>query len=30
MKWDSKENIKEKYMKPTGENRKKILITERV
>jgi len=30
MKWDSKENIKEKYMKPTGENKKKILITERV
>jgi len=30
MKWDSKEDIKEKYMKPTGENRKKILITERV
>jgi hypothetical protein len=30
MKWDSKENIKEKYMKPTGENRKKILITERI
>ena len=30
MKWDSKDDIKEKYMKPTGENRKKILITERV
>ena len=30
MKWDSKEDIKEKYAKPTGENRKKILITERL
>jgi len=30
MKWDSKENIKEKYTKPTGENRKKIMITERL
>ena len=30
MKWDSKDNIKEKYTKPTGENKKKILITERV
>ena len=30
MKWDSNENIKEKYAKPTGENRKKIMITERL
>jgi hypothetical protein len=30
MKWDEKENIKENYVKPTGENKKKILITEKV
>lgn len=26
MKWDSKEQLKEKFVKPTGENRKIILI----
>jgi hypothetical protein len=26
MKWDSKEGLKEKFVKPTGENRKIILI----
>lgn len=30
MKWDSKESIGDKYVKPTGENRKKIMITERI
>jgi len=30
MKWDDTEGIKEKYVKPTGENKKKILITERL
>lgn len=30
MKWDDKEGIKEKYVKPTGENKKKILITQRL
>ena len=30
MKWDSKETIGDKYVKPTGENRKRILITERL
>lgn len=30
MKWDDKQNIKEKYIKPTGENKKKIMITERL
>jgi len=30
MKWDNKESISEKYIKPTGENRKKIMITERI
>jgi hypothetical protein len=30
MKWDNNDGIKEKYVKPTGENRKKILITERI
>ena len=30
MKWDSSEEIKVKYAKPTGENKKKILITERL
>ncbi len=30
MKWDDSEGIKEKYVKPTGENRKKILITEKI
>ena len=27
MKWDNKEQIKEKFVKPTGENKKTILIT---
>lgn len=26
MKWDSKEGLKEKFVKPTGENKKVILI----
>jgi hypothetical protein len=26
MKWDSKEGLKEKFVKPTGENKKIILI----
>ena len=30
MKWDNNEGIKEKYTKPTGENRKIILITDRL
>ena len=30
MKWDNKESISEKYVKPTGENKKIILITERI
>jgi len=30
MKWDDKENIKEKYVKPTGENKKTILLTEKL
>lgn len=30
MKWDNNENIAMKYAKPTGENRKTILITERL
>ncbi len=30
MKWDDDENIKEKYVKPTGENKKIILITDRL
>lgn len=30
MKWDDKEQIAEKFAKPTGEDRKKILITERL
>ena len=30
MKWDDTEGIKEKYVKPTGENKKKIMITERL
>ena len=30
MKWDDTEGIKEKYVKPTGENKKKIMITERI
>ena len=27
MKWNSKEEINSNYVKPTGENKKKILIT---
>ena len=27
MKWDNENKIKEKFVKPTGENRKKILVT---
>ncbi len=30
MKWDNKESISEKYVKPTGENKKIILITDRL
>lgn len=30
MKWDNKESISSKYVKPTGENRKIILITEKL
>jgi hypothetical protein len=30
MKWDTKDKISEKYVKPTGENKKKILITDRL
>jgi hypothetical protein len=30
MKWDNQEQIKEKYVKPTGENKKIILITDRL
>ncbi len=30
MKWDNKANIKEKYVAPTGENKKKILITQKL
>lgn len=30
MKWDNKESIAEKFTKPTGENKKLILITERL
>ena len=30
MKWDGKESIAEKFVKPTGENKKRILITERL
>lgn len=30
MKWDDSEGIKEKYVKPTGENKKIILITDRL
>lgn len=30
MKWDDAEGIKEKYVKPTGEHKKTILITERL
>ena len=30
MKWDDAEGIKEKYAKPTGENKKTILITKRL
>jgi len=30
MKWDDKESIEEKYVKPTGENKKIILITDRL
>jgi hypothetical protein len=30
MKWDDKESIASKYVKPTGENKKMILITEKL
>jgi hypothetical protein len=30
MKWDDKDSIAQKYVKPTGENKKIILITERI
>jgi len=30
MKWDSADTIKEKYVQPTGENKKLILITDRL
>lgn len=30
MKWDSKESISEKFVRPTGENKKVILITEKL
>ena len=30
MKWDNKESISQKYVKPTGEDKKKILITDRL
>lgn len=30
MKWDDSDGIKEKYVKPTGENKKIILITDRL
>ena len=30
MKWDNKESISKKYVKPTGEDKKKILITDRL
>ena len=30
MKWDDKDSINLKYVKPTGENKKKILLTERL
>lgn len=30
MKWDDTDNIKEKYVKPTGENKKLILITDKL
>mgnify|MGYP006292469113 CR=1 FL=1 len=30
MKWDDSEGIKSKYVKPTGENKKTILITQRL
>ena len=30
MKWDDSDGIKEKYVKPTGENKKTILITDRL
>lgn len=30
MKWDDKDQIKSKYVKPTGENKKTILITKRL
>jgi hypothetical protein len=30
MKWDDKNAIAQKYVKPTGENKKIILITERI
>lgn len=30
MKWDNKESISKKYVKPTGEDKKKILITDKL
>ena len=27
MKWNNSEEIKERYVKPTGENKKEILVT---
>lgn len=30
MKWDNAETIKERFVKPTGENKKRIFITERI
>lgn len=30
MKWDDSENIKQKFVKPTGENKKLILLTDRL
>jgi len=30
MKWDNRESISEKYVKPTGEDKKKILITDKL
>jgi len=30
MKWDDDAGIKEKYVKPTGENKKTILVTDRL
>jgi len=30
MKWDNSDGIKEKFVKPTGDNKKTILITNRL